>query len=136
MTAEQMATIHALCFKQPRPWSTQEFSELLESDTVFLCTATQGFALGRIAGPEVELLTIAVAPKYRRQGIAQKLMNNFLGQAKVKGASDAFLEVAENNVGAIALYQLFNFSHAGFRKNYYSNPTGTRISALVMNRRI
>lgn len=134
MTPERMAQIHTQCFDQPRPWNAQEFSDLLDSGAVFLCTNEHGFALARIAGPEVELLTIAVAPQHRHQGIAKKLMKDFEAQAKAKGASEAFLEVAENNIAAIALYQLFGFKSEGYRKNYYANPTGIHISALVMNK--
>jgi ribosomal-protein-alanine N-acetyltransferase len=134
MTPKRMAQIHAQCFDQPRPWTAQEFSDLLDSNTVYQCVGEQGFALGRVAGPEVELLTIAVAPEHRRQGVAQKLMNDFIRQAKAKEASDVFLEVAESNTAAIALYQLFGFKKAGYRKNYYANPTGIRISALVMTK--
>ena len=125
-----MAQIHAQCFKQPRPWTAQEFTELMDSDSVYLCTSEHGFALGRIAGPEVELLTLAVDPEHRRQGVAQALMEDF--EAKACGATDAFLEVAADNDAAIALYQQFGFTQAGYRKDYYSGPKGIRICALVM----
>lgn len=132
MTPAQMAEIHARCFTHPRPWSEQEFTALLNSGVVFSCAKDNGFALGRIAGHEVELLTIAVDPKQRRQGIAKDLMHRFEERATEKGAHDAFLEVAENNSAAIALYRHFGFSEAGRRKDYYATPTGTKITALVM----
>lgn len=134
MTPEQMAEIHGKCFSNPRPWSAQEFTDLLTSDTVFLCKAAQGLALGRVAGPEVELLTIAVNPDYHRQGMARALMNDFEKHAAKRGAKDAFLEVAEDNKAAIALYKTFGFTQAGLRKDYYAAPTGLRISALVMTK--
>ena len=129
-----MAQIHAQCFDQPRPWSVQEFIDLLDSNTIYQCTGEQGFALGRVAGPEVELLTIAVAPEHRRQGVAQALMVDFKAQAKARGAAEAFLEVAAGNDAAIKLYQRFGFTQAGYRKDYYAGPKGIRISALVMTK--
>ncbi|MBL4751875.1 MAG: ribosomal protein S18-alanine N-acetyltransferase [Amylibacter sp.] len=134
MTPQQMAQIHAQCFSQPRPWSVQEFIDLLESNTVYQCAREQGFALGRIAGPEVELLTLAVDPEHRRQGVAQALMKDFETQAKARGASDAFLEVAQDNTAATALYQQLGFTQAGYRKDYYAGPKGIRICALVMTK--
>ncbi len=134
MTPERLAEIHAMCFVLPRPWNTQEFGDLLTSNTVFSCEDTHGFALGRIAGPEVELLTLAVDPDHRRRGIAARLMQDFIDRAKNKGASEAFLEVAEDNDAAVALYHRFNFIKAGFRKNYYADASGTHVSALVMTK--
>jgi ribosomal-protein-alanine N-acetyltransferase len=129
-----MAEIHAKCFTHPRPWSEHEFFELIGNDTTFLCALDHGFALGRVAGPEVELLTIAVEPTHRRQGFAQQLMNSFETRARENGASDAFLEVAETNEAAIALYHRFGFIEAGKRKDYYASPKGAKITALVMTK--
>jgi ribosomal-protein-alanine N-acetyltransferase len=134
MTPERLAKIHAACFTRPRPWGAQEFRNLLASDTVFLCVENHGFALGRVAGPEVELLTLAVDPDQRRGGIATGLMQDFIGQAKDKGASEAFLEVADDNTAAIALYRRFGFLEAGLRKDYYANAHGIHVSALVMKK--
>ncbi|MFK5997087.1 MAG: GNAT family N-acetyltransferase [Rhodobacterales bacterium] len=136
MMPEAMTAIHAASFQRPRPWGVREFRDLLASDTVFLSAHDHGFALGRIAGPEVELLTLAVAPDQRRRGIAAGLMQDFIGQAKAKGASEAFLEVAEDNHAAIALYRRFDFRKAGHRKDYYADMRGGRVSALVMTRQL
>ena len=134
MTPKRLAEIHAACFTRPRPWGAQEFRYLLASDTVFSCEDTNGFALGRIAGPEVELLTLAVDPDHRRRGIAARLMQDFISRGKGKGVSDVFLEVAEDNAAAIALYRRFDFVEAGFRKDYYADASHTLVSALVMKK--
>lgn len=134
MTVDELAVLHAKCFTEPRPWSADEFSDLLESNACFICSIDHGFAIGRIAGPEVELLTIAVDPDYRRQGLAHQLMEAFETKAKANNIEDAFLEVAENNRAAIALYESFGFTEKGMRKNYYASPTGPRITALVMGK--
>ncbi len=134
MTPDELAALHQKGFTEPRPWSAGEFRELLKSDSCFTCSNKHGFAIGRIAGPEVELLTIVVDPEHRRKGLAHDLMIAFEVQAKAKGAQDAFLEVAENNDAAIALYKSFGFAPIGKRKNYYASSTGSRITALVMGK--
>lgn len=134
MTAHKLATLHAKCFTHPRPWTRKEFTDLLDSKTVFLCSDQHGFALGRIAGPEVELLTIAVDPDHRRLGIAQKLLEQFEATAQTKQAEEVFLEVAETNLAAIGLYQSVGFRKIGARKGYYSSPTNGRITALIMGK--
>ncbi len=132
MNAEAMARLHAECFTSPRPWSVTEFRDLLKSANVFQCDCADGFAIGRIAGPEVELLTIAVAPKAQRAGLGRKLLREFEGFAKAAGAKQAFLEVAEDNKAAVALYLSCGYQTAGYRKNYYASVTGSKTTALVM----
>jgi len=129
-----MARIHALCFQTPRPWRDDEFDELLRSTGVFACTRANGLILGRLAGPEVEVLTLAVAPIAQRQGIARKLLDDFERTAHDNGATQAFLEVADTNQAAVALYRKHHYRDAGFRKNYYASPTGKKVSALVMSK--
>ncbi len=134
MTPETLAALHGLCFTSPRPWSAAEFGDFLASPSVFLIENPRGFALGRIAGPEVELLTLAVHPEARRQGIGKALLAGFEGRACEKGGQQAFLEVSENNLAALELYRTFGYKDAGYRKDYYASPNGPKASALVMVR--
>ena len=90
--------------------------------------AASGFALGRVAGGEVELLTLAVAPEARRQGVARDLCRRFDQAAKAAGADAAFLEVAADNGAARALYLGCGWVEAGWRPRYY----GPALDAVVM----
>lgn len=134
MTPHRCAEIHATCFTTPRPWSEAEFTDLLNSAQVFLCPRPDGFALGRIAGPEAELLTIAVTPAARGQGTGTALLADFHTEASARGATDFFLEVADGNTAAIALYAKAGYQQCGLRKDYYETPRGPRVSALVLRR--
>ncbi len=134
MTPPEMATLHAACFTTPRPWRAAEFSALLAAKGVFLCTEPSGFLLGRIAGPEAEILTLAVHPKARRHGIGRALLASFEATARQKGAEHLFLEVAADNRAAIALYHLAGYTESGWRRDYYATPTGEKVSARVMAR--
>lgn len=136
MTPEELAALHARCFTTPRPWSAKEFESLLGSKGVFLCTSPGGFLMGRAAGPEAELLTLAVDPDKRRQGIASTLVAAFESTARQQGAVDLFLEVAADNAAAIALYQAHGFKKAGIRKDYYAAPNGQHVEAFVLKKSI
>jgi [ribosomal protein S18]-alanine N-acetyltransferase len=136
MTPQALAGLHKLCFTTPRPWSVAEFTDFLASPPVFLVERPKGFALGRIAGPEVELLTLAVHPEARRKGVATALLAEFERIARQKGAQQAFLEVSEQNAAAIALYHAQGYKDAGYRKNYYGSPIGPKSSAVVMQRNL
>ena len=134
MKPGELAVLHARCFTTPRPWLENEFADLLASGQVFLCTRAKGFLIGRIAGPEAELLTLAVDPDHRRLGIGRKLVDEFEETALGRGAGQAFLEVSSANVPAITLYKTMGYREVGYRKDYYALPSGQKISALVLTR--
>ena len=125
----QMAALHAQCFTVPRPWSAAEFASLLAGPGVIDLSQPQGFLIGRVIADEAELLTLAVALEARRQGTGNALTRDFLSAARAKGATQAFLEVAADNAGAIALYKDLGFTQTGLRKGYYGGK-----DALVMAR--
>ena len=45
-----------------------------------------------------------------------------------------FLEVAEDNPGAIALYERTGFTAVGRRASYYGRPGAQAVDAVVMRR--
>lgn len=137
MTPDALAALHARAFATPRPWSAGEFAGLLADPTVFLLAegAVDGLLLGRVVAGEGELLTLAVDPDLRRQGIGRRLMVRFLSQAQALGAESLFLEVAADNRAAIALYQTSGFVSAGRRRGYYLRDGAAAMDALVMVRK-
>lgn len=132
MTPDQMAAIHAACFTTPRPWSTAEITALLADPLVFALTEPGGFLLGRAVAGEAELLTVAVDPTRRGKGIGKRLVAAFQNTARTRAAESAFLEVAEDNAAARALYAASGFVQAGRRRGYYHTPDGRRQDALVL----
>ncbi|MDR6265236.1 MULTISPECIES: ribosomal protein S18-alanine N-acetyltransferase [Rhodobacterales] len=134
MNPAEMAAIHAACFTQPRPWSEAEFAELSASPQCIIQTAKLGFAIIRLAGPEAELLTIAVHPEARRQGLARSLLNALITDLNSRNCEEIFLEVVDDNTPAIQLYQSAGFENRAIRKDYYNGPNGQKSSALVMRK--
>jgi len=131
MHPEALAELHAQCFISPRPWRAEEFEGLLKTRGIFLISHTNGFALGRIAGPEAELLTIAVHPEAQNAGHGSRLVDDFLCKAATSGAKDIFLEVAENNPSAIALYLKSGFKQVAKRKEYFKQINRPAHTALI-----
>lgn len=135
MTPEELASLHARAFAgQGRAWSAAEFTELLSSGPVFAVDGGQGFALGRVVAGEAELLTIATAPEARRQGIGARTLCTFEQEAMSGGAVRIFLEVAQDNRAAIALYLGAGYVEVARRAGYYRRPDGTRTDAIVMEK--
>ena len=91
-----------------------------------------GFSLCRVVRDESELLSIGVAPAYRRRGVAGYLLRASVERARAIGARQMFLEVAIDNVGAQQLYLEHGFERVGMRPDYYQRPNGDRMAAYTM----
>jgi ribosomal-protein-alanine N-acetyltransferase len=87
--------------------------------------AIVGFLVARAAGPESEILNLAVAPGFRRQGIGRQLLSDF----GTRHPGDLFLEVRESNEAARRFYERLGFAVVIKRLRYYDNPPD---SAIVM----
>ncbi|WP_172299031.1 GNAT family N-acetyltransferase [Pseudoruegeria sp. HB172150] len=134
MTPAELADLHARSFTMPRPFTAEEFGELLAAPSCFLCTVPGGFALGRAIAGEAELLTLAVDPDCRRQGLGRNLVQLFEAEAVRRAADIAFLEVADTNAAAHALYLAAGYLETGRRPGYYRAPDGTLVDALIMQK--
>ncbi len=134
--APALHALHAAAFDQP--WPAAEIERLMRImggfAVVAAAEAPQGFVLARTVADEGEILTLAVAPAFRRQGIARALVEAAAAEAARRGCGRLFLEVAEDNPGAIALYQAAQFQAAGLRRAYYARPGARPADALVLRR--
>ena len=70
---------------------------------------------------ESHITNIAIHPNYRKQGIASKLLEEFLNYCKSQGCIAYTLEVRSGNKAARALYEKYNFKQDGIRKGYYED---------------
>jgi len=85
-----------------------------------------GFLASRaLVEGEREVLNLAVAPEFRRQGIARHLWKAFFGGL----FGTVFLEVRESNKAALNLYLSLGFQELGRRQGYYDAPLD---AAIVM----
>lgn len=134
MTPETLASVHAAAFVQSRPWSADEFQDLLANAGCFAVGDTSGFAFGRVIVDEVELLTLAVHPDVQRTGAGRRWLSQYENTARVKGAIRSFLEVADDNTAAISLYQSQGYALAGTRPKYYARSQGPAVAALIFSR--
>ena len=131
-----LAKAHASAFDAP--WPPEAFSTLMGTPGVFALAAVDGAPVGlilmRAIAGEAEVLTLAVEPAHRRRGVARALLRAGLAQAEAAGAEEAFLEVAADNAGALALYREEGFAQAGHRGGYYRRTDGEAVDALVLRR--
>lgn len=94
-----------------------------------------GFIATNNLSPEGEILSVAVDEKARNNGVGKALLSHALGYLKTKGVDKVFLEVAVDNVAAIALYRGAGFEDLYVRKDYY-NDHGHGVDALILVKNI
>ncbi len=124
-----LAALHAAAFDPS--WPVAEIDELLASPGAFaLIVEDAGFILCRAIAGEAEILTLAVTPAARRRGTGRALVEAAAGLAEGLEADALFLEVAHDNLAALALYESAGFSRVGLRKGYYASGA----DAVVMRR--
>ena len=81
-----------------------------------------GFTVARLAPPEAELETIAVASRFQRRGVAQQLFRELAFELRLAQVNEVLLEVRMSNLPAQALYRSLGFVEAGWRPRYYTEP--------------
>ena len=136
--APLLEALHAAAFDTP--WSAKVLVELIETPGAFAWVAAMddqatpdGFVLGRVAADEAEIITLAVRPEARRSGMGRALMAAAMESAMVAGAERMFLEVADDNAAAHALYGALGFTEVGLRPRYYERGDGTWADARILS---
>lgn len=83
-------------------------------------------------GGEVsDVMTIALHPRLRGQGVGGRLLGELLRRASVAGAERVMLEVRADNTAALRLYETAGFTMVATRRGYYAGGDG-RVDALVL----
>jgi len=127
--AQAMANIHAASFD--KPWPALDMAVHVARD---LCLGTDdplsSFAILRRSDIDAEILTVATHPQQRGQGLAEAVLRAAAAECRADGLRHIFLEVAEDNAAARALYQRLGFAPIGRRPAYYAREGG-RVAAIT-----
>lgn len=119
----------------PSPWSRAMFSAELDKPSAFALGAyldkndLVGFAIASRYVDAWHVMNIAVAPAFRRRGIAQALLERLFEVTASDPRRGYTLEVRISNVEAIRLYERLGFEARGIRRGYY---TDNREDAVIM----
>jgi len=116
------------------PWSAGFFVQELKIDCARSHLAVvdgkpAGYVIYWLLSREMDIHNLAVAPAYRRRGIAHALLQAVIADAVRERANRITLEVRKSNEAAQRLYHSAGFMAKGVRKGYYSDDGE---DALVM----
>ena len=118
----QVLEIERACF--PDPWTLESFRNSLNSRYFKSLGAFNpqllGYIISMFAAGELHILNIAVKPRFRRQGLAGKLLDELFNHFNDQ-LTFAYLEVRVSNLSAINFYHRRGFRQVGLRKKYYPN---------------
>jgi ribosomal-protein-alanine N-acetyltransferase len=124
-----LAGLHAACFADR--WTAQAIAGLLATPNCFAFSNEDGFILSRVAAAEAEILTLAVHPTARRQGLGRVLVAAAAAHAHGLGAVEMFLEAGSANSPALALYDRLGFKPVARRKSYYQGQDALVLKAAL-----
>lgn len=130
-------------------WNEQQISELLQQD-INQCWGVLETDLSQTSEEKIvayciistvfevaEVLRIGTHPDYQRRGLAASLLQTLIKVMPKKQLERILLEVRQDNVAAIALYEKMGFEVIHVRKGYYSMPSKegegeAKCDALIM----
>lgn len=126
----------AFSVQDESPWSADAFRDLLSSPGVEATLYSMGcdpvgFALIRSVMDESEILSISVIPKKQKQGFGALILKMELGKLAKNAVSKVFLEVRQDNLSAVRLYESVGFRRISNRKKYYKLSSGQHVDAAV-----
>lgn len=120
------------------PWSEKSFLlSLKNKDYLFLAAVSGetvcGYILGSVNGDFGYIDNIAVSSDFRRQGVGEMLLKEFIGYAEDSPyCSGVSLEVRQSNYPAISLYSKTGFKAAGKRARFYTDPDEDAVVMIKM----
>lgn len=122
--APRVFDLESACF--PQPWSQEQLRQGLESGVLKVVAAMTeetgplvGYLSYYMVADEAEIVNLAVAPPWRRQGLGRSILGVVLQKWHEAGINAAYLEVRAGNAAARALYSSVGFLPAGVRRKYY-----------------
>lgn len=114
------------------PWGISALKKDISNENAFYACVRKdekiiGYGGIWISVGTADITNIAVLPLFRRMGIGKIIVEKLVEQALKMGAYDIVLEVNENNIPAISLYEKCGFKTVGIRKKYYNNKDNAKI---------
>jgi ribosomal-protein-alanine N-acetyltransferase len=117
-------------------WPVADFERYLNDKTILICGTETCFAVFRLIGSEAEILTVSSHPDVQGRGGATAMFRDALDKLNSLNIQEIFLEVADNNTAALALYTRAGFLKFNTRRNYYTNGVSAICMKAVLSPRL
>jgi len=136
---DRLFEIETQCFNE-EAFTRKQIAQLLRNYSAISLVAKEnskiiGFVIGMIyfdrKASVGHILTIDVFLADRRKGVGSKLLCTIEAVFKEKGVKTSNLEVREDNVAAINLYEKLGYQRIGILKNYYGKANGIYLRKIL-----
>ncbi len=133
LTPDDLYEMQTIMLSSSRDWKSSTllscFGHTYLQWGVFFNGALLGFVIVKNNHDHWEMMQIVIDSNYQNQGLATRLMQQVILEARRHPIQKIQLEVRCSNVSAIQLYRNCGFVEVGTRKNYYEG----REDALLMD---
>lgn len=132
--------IEQVSFKSP--WEVQSFRRELKENqfAYYLAAHYENKVIGYIGSwiflNEAHITTLAVHPDFRKKGVGELILNNFLKDCLNKKVKGVILEVRESNSAARNLYKKFGFKEISKRTRYYEFQEDAVVMRLLIKNQL
>lgn len=134
---DSILEIENQCFDSDR-FSKRQFLYLItKSKGFFYVAKQQGQIVGYLSLLQndrahiLRIYSIAVHPQAQGRGIAQKLIDKAIQEAKSNDLQSVSLEVKTSNTPAISLYEKKGFMKTIIKPNYYADGSPAYVMKLI-----
>ena len=129
--------IESMSFNQS--YGIEMVQQLYEMGVGFLVAEEDGYVIGYVIfwikyEDQGHIISIAVDKNYRRLGAGTQLLVKAISILSLLNISAIYLQVNENNTGAVEFYKTFNFKIDRVVPGYYENGDGAIIMYIPLNR--
>jgi ribosomal-protein-alanine acetyltransferase len=136
---DRLFEIERQCFNEEAFTRKQIAQLLMDYSAINLVAKKGGKIIGFVIGVIYfdrnaslgHILTIDVFPADRRKGVGSKLLLAIEKMFKDKGVKTNNLEVREDNVAAINLYEKLGYQRIGTLRNYYGKANGIYLRKIL-----
>lgn len=114
------------------------FQQLYEMGVGFLVAEEDGYVIGYVLfwikyENQGHIISIAVDKNYRRLKAGTQLLIRAISVLSLLNLDTIYLEVNENNTGAVEFYKTFNFKIDRLVPGYYEDGAGAILMYLHLN---
>ena len=136
---DRLFEIEMECFKS-EAFTKQHIAQLLTNQNCISLIAKEndkiiGFVIGMIYVEDNiltgHILTLDVSPNHRRKGVGIKLLQELEKIFRSKQVKVSRLEVREDNVAALSLYQKLGYRKVGRLRHYYGDAHGIILEKVL-----
>jgi len=126
---EAIFALDEVCFEPPFRFSARAMKQFAEARNALTVIAENetgeiaGFCIGHVEragkGLRAYVVTLDVAPDYRRRGLARQMLRRIEQQTIASGCNSIELHVSVDNEGAIAFYEREGYVRSHIVKSFY-----------------